>query len=167
MSRKNTGALAIGALLIFLLMKGRPAAGNGDSSGVKIEILDEEGNPVPQNSPAEVEEGKSYTVRATIKNQTTRGGKAYEATLETVIEASANEGVVPLITWDARVDLFAAGQTIVYSSPLMIPDGLGGTEGVIVVNVWGPDMGHVGSAVETLTIKSMEIIYAASVSLGV
>jgi len=170
MQDKGKAALAVGGLaglagVIYLATKGKAAPPEGPSASVSIEVLDSEGNPVPRNSPAVVNEGESYTVMVAVTNTTTKGGVPFEADLETWVMAAA--GWIDLIPGDIYPSHYLPGSIGYFYSTLNIPMGLGGMTGAITVNVFDPGGKLIATKVEPLTIKAMALIYGASISISV
>ncbi|GAH61239.1 unnamed protein product, partial [marine sediment metagenome] len=103
----------------------------------------------------EFEEGKVYSVRVAVTNQTFMGGQPWEATLKVVIFAAMNGvGLIPYDTWDAP---FAAGETKDFvSSQFSVPRGYSGITGEITVDVFDPADKHIAGAVESLIVIPTE-----------
>ena len=170
MTDKEKAVAAIGGLglvggLVYLATRKVKAPPEGPPAAVKIEVYDSEGNLVPSNSPVTLDEGATYTVMVAVTNKTTRGGVPWEANLETIIMAATT--LVDLIPYDVREALFAPNETKSFTSPLVIPVGLGGQTGAITVDVFDPAGILLAYAVEPLTIQSVAIIYGATVTIGV
>lgn len=168
MRDKEKAALAVGGiglvgLLTYLATRAK-AVPEGPAAAVKIEVLDAEGNPVPANSPLTLDEGASYTVKTTVTNNTTRGGKPWEADLEAWITAGLN--LTELID-QVFPSHYLPGSIGYFYSPFTVPMGLGGKTGAIVANVFDPDNNLLDSAIIMISIRSMAIVYGATVTVEV
>jgi len=151
--------------LLYLATKVKAAPPPPEAAAIRIEILDAEGNPVAHNSPAELIEGESYTVRVTVTNRSTKAGMPWEATLEIVVQAATEW--TTLIPVTATMQDFGAGQTRSFDYPMSVPVGTGGETGQIIALVNDPAGVELARAREDITIISIEIIYGATVTIGV
>jgi len=159
-------ATALGG--IYLATKGKAAAPPPpppEGAGVEIEIRDSEGNLVPHDSPASLNEGETYTVKITVTNMTTRGGLPWEAALTTNIHAWVTDGfaTVTLIVKHDNVDTFAGGQAIPYNYLIFHEIGTGGMNGGIFVTVYDPFGNVLKQVNEDLIIIALPIIYGAGI----
>ena len=132
---------------------------------IVIQILDDEGNLVPTNSPAVLTEGSKYTIRVSVKNNTTRAGVPYAAQLETCMGVIA--GGADLIPVTCRSDGFSPEETKAFTWTLNVPDFSGGQSGQITASVLSPSGLNIANAVEYFTILTIDIVYGATVVIGV
>lgn len=149
---------------IFLATRAKAAPPPPEGAEIIIEVLDAEGNPLPHNSPVELEEGESYTVRLTITNLSTKAGVPWDATLDVVIQAAT--AYTALIPVSSSSEYFAAGQTKAFNYPMNIPLGTGGETGQITALVKDPMGVELARAAESIDIITIEIIYGATVVIG-
>lgn len=138
----------------------RAAAPEGPAATIKIEVIGAEGH-----SPVTLEEGESYTVRLTVTNLTAKAGQPWEATLEVVVFAGTDFRT--LIPTTASSEYFTAEQTRVFDYPISVPLGAGGEPGNIVAVVNDPAGIELASATEYFSIATIEIIYGATITIGV
>ncbi|GAH61237.1 unnamed protein product, partial [marine sediment metagenome] len=149
---------------IYLATRAK-AAPEGPAAAIKIEVLDAGGNPVQANSPLTLDEGASYTVAVAVTNTTTKGGLPHEADLETWVMAAANW--TDLIPGDIFPQHYLPTSIVYFYSSLVIPLGLGGATGAITVNVFDPEDNLVATVTKPISIRSMDIVYGATVTVGV
>jgi len=161
-------ATAIGGIYLATKAKAAPAP-PPEGAGVEIEIRDSEGNIVPHNSPASLNEGEIYTVKVTVTNMTTRGGEPWEAELTTTIEAWVTDGFAKpyLIVKHDMVNTFAGDQATPYNYIIFPEIGTGGMNGGIFVTVYDPFGNVLKQVNEDLTIIALPIIYGAGIVIGV
>jgi len=84
----------------------------------------------------ELTEGKTYTVKATTTNMSTRAGVPVAATLNVNIVAVVNSET---ILEDSEVYEFAAEQTHTFEFLMTVPLGTGGKAGAVVAEVLDPN----------------------------
>lgn len=149
---------------IYLATRAK-AAPEGPAAAISIAVLGPGGVPVPVNSPLTLDEGASYTVMTIVTNKTKRAGEPWEADLETVVAAAANW--TDLIPGDIFPQHYLPTSVLYFYSPFTIPMGLGGTTGAITANVFDPDGNLVATVTEPISIRSMAIVYGATVTVGV
>jgi len=102
-----------------------------------------------------ITEGKSYVVRVTVTNQSTKAGVPVEATLGIVfVSATAYEIIAPR---QEKQESFAPGETKTLDFPMDIPTGLTGREGVIYVEVTDPTDIVIASDTKDLIIEAPPI----------
>lgn len=155
-------AAGVGALL-YLAAKAKAAPPEGAT--VKIQVFDAEGHLITSNSPLELIEGESYTVRVTVTNLSTKAGEPWDAELEVVVHASTEwEALIPVTT---SMEAFAAGQTLSFDYPMMVPLGVMGFSGQISATINDPAGIRLARVLEPFTIITIEIIYGATVVIGV
>lgn len=126
------------------------------AAGVAIEVLGHQ-------SPLSVDEGRTYSVRVTVTNASTKGGVPWEARLGLRTRASGN-GEVFIPTTDESA-LFAAGESKAFTYTMTIP-WMGAGSGVIDAVVTSPPGGILASDTEPLTIVAVAIVYGATVTIG-
>lgn len=170
-SNKGKAALAIVGAglaggLAYLFTRAKAVPPEGEKAALKIQVYDSEGNLVPPNSPVTLDEGATYTVRVTVTNKTTRGGVAWEATL-TVDVAAFITAVGYLIPPTITAEAFTANQTRSFNYSLYIGTGLGGFSGAIDAKIKDPANNLLASASEPLIVRSLAIVYGATVVIGV
>ncbi len=85
---------------------------------------------------AELTEGETYTVRATITNMSTKAGAPVAAVLTINVAGVVDSQT---ILDDSAVYGFAAGQTHTFEFPMAVPIGAGGKTGAIVAEVLDPN----------------------------
>ena len=156
--------LGLGAAgIIYAVAKGKEPEPEG--AGVEIEIRDSQGNIVPHNSPASLDEGETYTVKVTVTNTTTRGGEPWEADLTTNIHAWVTDGfaTVNLIVQHDKVNTFAGSQVIPYNYVIYPEIGTGGMTGGIFVKVYDPFGNMLVQVNEDLIIIALPISYGAGI----
>ena len=145
-----------------------PPPGEGGAT-IGITILDAQGNPVPQNSPAALLEGQIYTVMLTITNTTTKAGQPWATPLQVSIFAGTN--LSTFIPSQIASYNFGAGEIKILTFPLGIPVGTGGETGQVVARVFSPiDVGltsPLATDIEPITIGTIAIIYGATIVIGV
>ena len=168
MRDKEKAVLAVGGLGlvgVITYFATRKAAPEGPAASISIAVLGPGGVPVESNSPLTLDEGVTYTVMATVTNKTTRAGEPWEADLETWVMAGAN--MTDLIPYNISTQYYLPGSIIHLYSPLVIPMGLGGATGAIVANVFDPDGNLLATVTVPISIRSMAIVYGATVTIGV
>ena len=162
------GAAALIAGVIFAMSK-KPKEGEG--AGVAIEILDANGNPVPKKSPASLVEGTNYTIRVTVTNGSTRGGVAQATDL--TLSVNVTLGGVTFInglTADGLLShYFGANDSYAFTWPLMVPVGYFNTDttGMVDARVISPGGIVLVTAQEPLALQIQDIIYGATITIGV
>jgi len=160
------GGLAAGGLLVFALTRKAKAEvppGEGAAS-IVIKVYDSEGNLVSGSSPLTLDEGASYTVKLTVKNNSTKGGVPWEASLTVGITAATS--FITLISPREDVKSFGAGETKSFNYALNIPIGSGNQTGGITAWIEDPYGTQIASAVEYLTIREIPIVYGATIVIG-
>lgn len=157
-------ATAIAGIVVATRAKAAPPT-PPEGAGVEIEIRDSEGNLVPHDSPASLNEGETYSVKITVTNQTTRGGLPWEAELTTNIHAWVTDGFATpnLIVQHDKVDIFAGDQAIPYNYIIFPEIGTGGMTGGIFVKVYDPFGNMLTQVNEDLIIIALPIIYGAGI----
>ena len=161
------GAAALIAGVIYAMSK-KPKEGEGGT--VVIEILDANGNPVPKKSPASLVEGTNYTIRVTVANRSTRGGIAQEADLTLSVHVTLGGMTFINGLSDGLLShRFAADSSYAFTWPLMVPVGYfnTGTTGLVDARVISPDGTVLATAQEPLTLQILDIIYKATIVIGV
>lgn len=156
-------AAALGAS-IYLATKAEAAPERELKAKVGIEILDSQGNLVPHNSPAVLTEGESYTMVVTVTNMSTKAGTPWQAVL--TIDVSAAVDGSNLMPPSVDYEPFAAGATENFSYPLSVPLGYGGFAGSAVAIVRDPLGATLDTAIESLTIVELPIVYGAGIVIG-
>ncbi|MBA7659309.1 hypothetical protein ES703_67286 [subsurface metagenome] len=170
---KDGKKVAIGAGIVaavvgaIALIKGKkppitpiPPPPEGVAATISIEIIGAE-----RNSPVSLEEGGSYIARLTVTNATTKAGTPWEATL--TVHIAAHTEFVTLIPVQVSDENFAAGQTRTFDFPMSVPLGAGGQPGNIIARVKDPAGINVATVIEDFTIVTSEIIYGATIVVGV
>jgi len=172
MNNKQKTALGAGAALVatgIIVAKARAKEPEEpeepEGTGIEIEIRDSNGNIVPHNSPASLNEGEIYSVKITVTNATTRGGIPWEAELTTNVYADVSDGfsTVHLVPSNDNVSVFAGSQAIAYSYTISPEIGVGGMTGGIFVSVHDPLGGVLKQINEQLTIVAEPTIYGAGI----
>ncbi|MBA7686268.1 hypothetical protein ES703_94711 [subsurface metagenome] len=164
-------AVGLAALLggVVLLAKGEKPEEpekppEEEAAKIVIEIFDAEGNPVPTNSPAVVDEGQTYTARATITNNSTKAGTPWEATFD--IQFTALTAYASFYERDLIAEHFTAGQTRSFDfTGITIPIGSGPGEGQFFVAVFA-EGNRIAEGSEALSIGEVAIDYGATVVIG-
>ena len=159
------GLVVLGGLAFAFLGRGKPP---GPAANISLVIKDSEGNVVPHNSPAALEEGQGYTLEATITNTSYRGSPPSTVPMAVIFEITAmgQTGGTDFLT-QSTTQPFAEDQSIILSWPFTIDWGLGGTIGDIVVTVFDPLWNPVASATEPVTVSEALVEYAATVDIVV
>jgi len=158
------GSLAAGGVLVFLLnhkAKAGPGPGEGN---VVIEILDENGNPVPRGNSFDLTEGQNYSVRLSVKNTSTKAGQTWPATL--IIGLVVKLGGANLITPVNSLVSFAAGEQKAFNYPFSLLLGDGGKTGAIAASLGDPEGGILGSASDVINVVEIPIVYGGTISIG-
>lgn len=164
MGNKNgiitAGIVGLGGLAAILILTRGAAAGQGN---IVIEILDENGNPIPPSNSFDLEEGGNYQVRLTVTNTSMKGETPWEATLTvgltvviggtTYVSASSPEN-------------FSAGQERQFTYPFTLELGTGGLSGPIDASVKDPNGVTLGSASDTIHVIEVPIVYGADIVIG-
>ncbi len=158
------GGIGLAGLFTYLGTRAK-AAPEGPAAAISIAVLDPGGAPVPANSPLTLDEGVTYTVMTSVSNKTMRAGEPWEADLETWVMAGVAE--VDLIPHDIFPQHYLPGSILYFYSPLVIPMGLGGQAGAIAANVFDPNDKLVATATVQINIRSLAIVYGATVTIGV
>ncbi len=158
----NNGLLAAAIIGGIVLLSKKQASGQ-DNSGVEIMIYDENGQPVPHNSPFALDEGRSYTVQVSVTNTSTRGGEPCEADL--TIETRIYSDKMNYLPLSSKSQLFTKGQSVVFNYPFATNYGESTTYGNVSVMVKDPDGNVLISAMEYFTVAAVAIVYGASVSI--
>ncbi len=127
---------------------------------VQIEVIGAE-----SHSPVTLKEGESYTVRVTVTNQSTRAGVPVEATLGVGITSVTELGYV-LIPGQESSEHFAPNETKTFDYTMDVPSDIG-QSGSIVAWVTDPAGADIVSATERFTITMPEIVYGATIAIGV
>ena len=138
-----------------------PEPTEGEAATIVIEIVGAE-----KNSPAVVVEGETYPVRVTVTNTTTKVGTPWEATFNIrMVVNIGNWGVIlgPTVS----DEYFDAGITRVFEYLMSIPVGTGGLPGSVNFIIRGPAANVLATASEIFDVVEAEIIYGASVVIGV
>ena len=139
-----------------------------EAAQIIIEIFDAEGNPVPTQSPAIVDEGSDYTIRVTVVNQSTKAGVLWEAELNISVHVTADTTIfINGLTDGFLTHSFAAGESWAFTWPISIPVGFGASSGLIDARVTSPYGIVLASAQEQLTIQEVAIDYGATIVIGV
>lgn len=108
------------------------------------------------SSPATVIEGKSYSVRLSVTNQSTRAGLPVEATLGVGISAATEwTGLIPI---QVSSEYFAPGETRTFDYTMAVPVGAGGETGQITAWVEDPTGLAIASATEDVVIAPAEVL---------
>ena len=162
-----TGLAAGGALVFALSRKAEavpPPPGEGAAT-IVITVYDSQGNPVPSNSPFNLDEGGSYTIVLTVTNQSTKGGQAWAATLGVWIGVIVDSIELMPVTGGDYV--FAAEETQTFSYTLSVPiSGYGGKVGQITASVISPNHVTIAGDVEYINIVTLEVVYGATIVIS-
>lgn len=153
------------AALIYAATRVKAAPPPEGAAAITIEIIGPEGIPLLHGSPVSVLEGESYTARVTITNLSTKAGQPWEAIFEVAVYADG--AVVYFFPTTVTSEYFSAGQTLSFDYPLNVPLGIGGETGSIFGVVRDPAGIELARASEYITIQSVEIIYGATITVGV
>ena len=135
--------------------------------GIEIYHYDEEGNPLPHNSPVMIDEGKTDYFDVFITNATTKGGEPWEATFD--VELFSEYGTPPYEAMGAPIsvpgDVFAAGERKgPYSGSYTPYMGSAPRNGNITVIVSRLGV-TIASAVDPVNIVDVPIIYGAIIEI--
>ena len=165
------GAAGAAAYFISKKVKAEEPPPDEEGATISIEILDAQGNPVPHNSPATLEEGKTYTVKVKVTNRSTLAGAPSAANLITWIEVWVGPPKQWLLGPVERTDSYNANQTRTHSWSFTIPMGLyagfSGPYGFITAQVFSPVGVSLANAVEDIFLKApVTIVYDATVAIG-
>ena len=167
MAKKKTSGLMAAAALLglgWLMSKSQPPA-EGTSATLGIAIYDESGNLVPQNSPAELVAGNSYTARVTVTNTSTQGGSPATANLGTRITVLIGGS---LILDTGRLEAaYAANGSNIYDRVFYVTPGSAGLTGQVTAAVSDPSFTLIASGFELINELQPAIVYGASVGVGV
>ncbi len=158
--------MAAAGLLWLLSGKAKaeePPPGEGDAS-IVIQVYDSQGNLVPHSSPVTLDEGASYTVKLTVRNNSTKGGVPWEATLG--IGISATTSLTTLIASREDMKSFLAGETKSFNYAMNVPFGTGNQSGSIQAWVKDPYGTTLANAQEPLAIRELPIVYGATIVIG-
>lgn len=161
--KNKRAALVVGVglagLALYLVTRAKAAPSEGAAASVTIEVLGAE-----SHSPIELLESESYTVRVTVTNQSIKAGVPCEATLDIFVTAGSElVRLIPDVL--SRDEYFAAEQTRAFEYLISVPIGM--LPGDILAEVYDPAGEILARAFEYFTIISIEITYAATVSIGV
>jgi len=134
-----------------------PSPGEGAAS-ISISVLDAQGNPVPHNSPTNLYEGETYTVKVSVTNKSTKAAAPYAATL-TITNQSTVDGIG--VTSSApRSDNYSADQTLNFNYTMAVPTGTAGAFGTLHFYVKDPSGNQLAAAYEDISIVAHELVAA-------
>lgn len=151
-----------GGLAAFFLLSKKTSAEGMVKARVQLAAYSVEGTPI-SSLPYVFEEGKTYTIGATIQNMSTKNGEPVGVTFHCGLSAATTMGQL-FPAYFANLD-FGPGETREISQTFTVPVG------------WGGHIGGAGAGVETLdgqavaqdtaqiTMVAGSILYAASVNL--
>ena len=158
----NKAVIALGvglAAAAGLFIWSQTKAENGEEPILDITILDSDGNPVLINSPASLVEGAGYTLRITITNTSTREGVPWPVEFIVSVQAGTT---LPFLDFLGPIG-FTASEVKVLDMWFTVNDGLAGTTGAAIVEIFDPDMNSLAVVEEELIITSMLIDYGADI----
>lgn len=161
------GVVAVAGGLAYLLTR-KPSG-----SSLSIQLYDEDGNPVGVNGigdafSAGVVEGRSYTVRLTVTNQSTKLNQPTPATLKVQCVVHIT-GITADVVGESRNVAFTAGQTQSFDWGFTVPMGSGGMPMIVNGAVYSGDSAMTQLAygpAQTFTIQSEIIVYKASLIIN-
>lgn len=114
------------------------------------------------HSPAEVVEGKSYLVRLTVTNQSTKAGLPVEAVLGVGISATTPWEI--LISAQESDEYFGPNETRSFDYSMTIPVGTGGQVGLLTAWVDDPTGIAIASATEDVVITPTRGIFILNIT---
>lgn len=155
---------ALVALALATRVKAAPPPPGEGAASIVIQVYDSQGKLVPPSSPVALDEGSTYTVKLTVKNNSTKGGIPWEATLG--IGISAATPLITLISPREDMKSFGAGETKSFNYTLNIPMGAGNQSGSITAWVEDPYGIVIANAQEPLAIRELSIVYGATIVIG-
>lgn len=160
------GILGAGALAgVIYLLKTRPKPilpPEAYQATVRLEIVG-----ARTASPELVlEEGKSYTLKVSVTNNSTKGGVPWEATLETTLYASLDTTYLISPTSTGKVR-YSAGEKKTFTYPFTVPVGTAGRSGAAVAGVYDPDGKHIATGYVMYSVKAVPVTYAAIVEVTI
>jgi hypothetical protein len=145
----------------------RPAESppEGPSASISIGIYDALGNLVPQNSPADLVAGGSYTARVTVTNTSTQGGVPAADTFGTRITVLIGGGLV--LDTGRMEAAYAAGGFNIYDRVFYVTPSSAGLTGQVTAAVSSTALILLATGYELINVLAPAIISSASVSVGV
>ena len=169
MNTQQKGLAALGAAAvifggIILSTNVVKAAPRPNQATVSIVVYDSNGNPVPHNSPYSLNEGSTYTVKATITNTSTKGGVATAATMTfSMVGTSSKKTYMPTVTQTYN---FPAGGSLVVTGTLTSAIGDAPDTGVIAATLDDPSGNLIASASNAFTIVALPIVYGGTIAFS-
>lgn len=169
--KKGLGILAaIGAgvagIVLAVRAKAKPPGEGEGGASLQIEVYDSEGNLVPHNSPLNVTEGGSYTIRVTVTNTSYIVNPSYPVAARLVITVAVQTNVRTLLGDSMTLD-FTASERKTLSWNFTVPVGTAGEAGgVIAAAVDTPGGIQLASAGDTMTITEAATVYGATIVIS-
>jgi len=118
------------------------------------------------NSLGTVNEGQLYNLKATVVNNSTRGGVPWAATLRVIMQCTSDTAKVLLPLTSKTLD-FAAGETKVVEALMNVPFDAGvSAEAKAIVTLPVAPGTELGRAVDKMSITSVPVVYGATVTAG-
>lgn len=166
--------LGLGALLAgaILWSKRKPTeAAEGEGAVLDVAIYDDTGNRVMSRVEAwdpsiggSLNEGGTYTLVFSVKNNSTRGGIAWPVSFDLYRATQLTGYAFPMEEFVNGV-AFAAGETKTFSKSFTLPMGSGGASGYIKVQVFpaGALSPIVAESQKAFITGTLEIIYGATI----
>lgn len=163
------GGFALGVGILGYLATRRPVISPeipGAGASLDIEIVPVEGKVYESPSSVTLDEGRSYTVRVSVTNTSTRAGTPWEAALEMTIYAYYDTTYPIPVTSTGKIT-YQPGEKKTFTYSLSLPVGSGGKSGAVVAGVYDPMGRHLATGSLSFGIRSAQVTYGALIEVTI